>query len=118
MLLQKLENIGNINMANICENKFYISFENTEDKEVLEERFNKLFETELNGEITYIDEGIIEGYFDSKWSFPDEVFKDFFHDLENNGIYMRCLSEEYGCGYVAMNIFRDHYWEEEQNFDL
>ena len=118
MLLQKLENIGNINMANICENKFYVSFENTEVKELLEERFDKLFETELNGEIIYIDESIIEGYFDSKWSFPDEVFENFFHDLENDGIYMRCLSEEYGCGYVAMNIFRDDHWEEEQNFNL
>ncbi len=105
-------------MANICENKFYVSYDNMEIKEQLENKFDKLFETELNGEITYTDEGIIEGYFDSKWDFPDKVFKDFFNDLENNGIYMRCLSEEYGCGYVAMNIFRNDHWEEEQNFNL
>jgi hypothetical protein len=31
---------------------------------------------------------------------------------------MRCLSEEYGCGYVAMNIYDEGRWREEQTFDL
>ena len=32
--------------------------------------------------------------------------------------YFRCLSEEYGCGYVAMNIYTGGHWRDEQCFDL
>ena len=38
--------------------------------------------------------------------------------VEEDDCYFRCLSEEYGCGYVAMNIFKDGEWWNEQCFDL
>ena len=105
-------------MANICENKFYIycSEENTEK---ISNKLEELFSDTLNGEITYEDESIIEGDFDSRWCFPDEIFNDFFEEFEDDeDSYMRCLSEEYGCQLVSMNIYRDGGWTEPQYFDL
>lgn len=105
-------------MANICENKFYIYSSFIEDTEAIVNKLEKLFEEELNGEITYVDEFVIEGYFNSSWMFPDEIFKNFFEEFDDEELYMRCLSEEYGCGLVSMNIYRDGNWEEPQYFNL
>ena len=105
-------------MSNICDNKFLISCEDEEVLEQISNKLEKLFENELEGEITYEDEMIIEGWFDSRWNFPDEIFKNFFDEFNDDTIYMRCLSEEYGCNYVAMNIYKDKSWKSEQTFNL
>ena len=105
-------------MANICDNKFYIF---CEDEGVLNDIIEKLentFGDQLDGEISYSDENMIEGYFDSKWCFPDQIFDDFFNEFDDDSIYMRCLSEEYGCGLVSMNIYTNGQWKEPQCFDL
>ena len=105
-------------MANICENKFYIycSEENTEK---ISNKLEELFSNTLNGEITYEDESIIEGYFDSRWCFPDEIFDNFFDEFaEEETIYMRCLSEEYGNDLVSMNVYSDGSWWEPQYFNF
>lgn len=31
---------------------------------------------------------------------------------------MRCLSIEWGCSYVAMNVYEDGAWRDEQSFDF
>lgn len=103
-------------MSNICDNKFYIY--SKENAEAIDKKLEKLFKEELDGEITYKDECVIEGYFDSRWTFPDEIFENFFEEFEDEELYMRCLSEEYGCGLVSMNIYRDGGWEEPQYFDI
>ena len=105
-------------MSNICDNKFLIYSDNEETVEKLEKKLNNLFEDMLEGSIDYSDMNLLEGYFSSKWTFPHEIFKDFFEEFEDESIYMRCLSEEYGCSYVAMNIYRDNCWKSEQTFDL
>lgn len=105
-------------MANICSNNFYISYDNMEIREQLENKLCKLLEEKLYGEISYTDEGVIEGYFDSKWSFPDYLFNHFFDEFADDSIYMRCLSEEYGMGLVSMNIYSDCHWRNPQYFDL
>lgn len=105
-------------MANICDNKFLISCEDEEVLELISNKLEKLFENELDGGITYVDEGVIEGYFDSKWTFPDEIFDDFFTEFADDTIYMRCLSEEYGCGLVSMNVYSEGSWWEPQYFDF
>ena len=105
-------------MANICDNNFLISFEDENLGELISNKLKKLFEDNFFGEITYEDEGIIEGYFESRWTFPMHIFENFFDEFSNDSIYMRCLSIEYGCGYVAMNIYRDKIWEQEQTFNL
>jgi hypothetical protein len=105
-------------MANICDNKFLISCDNEEVLEQISNKLEKLFEDELEGEITYEDEVIIEGWFDSRWHFPDEIFDDFFTEFADDTIYMRCLSEEYGCGLISMNVYSEGSWWEPQYFDF
>ena len=105
-------------MANICENKFYIycSEENTEK---ISNKLEELFSDTLNGGITYEDESIIEGYFDSRWCFPDEIFNDFFEEFEDDeDLYMRCLSEEWGMNLCSMNIYKNGAWCTPQYFDV
>lgn len=104
-------------MANICSNKFYIFADSKEIIEKIKDKFTKILDTTLEGCIDYCDENIIEGYFDSKWDFPENVFKDFFEEFNDNSIYMRCLSEEYGNELVSMNIY-DGKWREPQYFNL
>lgn len=103
-------------MANICTNTFYIGCKSEKINEAIINKLENLFTTKLDGEVTYIDPLFIEGYFNSKWDFPMYIFKDFFNEFED--VYMRCLSEEYGINYVAMNIYRDGNWLDEQTFDF
>lgn len=105
-------------MANICENKFHIYCDSEAVIEKIVEKLDTLFEDTLDGEISYTSDGVIEGYFDSRWVFPDDIFNDFFEGFEDDSIYMRCLSEEYGCGLVSMNIYVDGQWKEPQYFDV
>ena len=105
-------------MANICENKFLIACDNEEILEKISNKLEELFNDVLDGEITYEDNMIIEGFFDSRWCFPDEAFNNFFTEFEDDSIYMRCLSEEYGCQYVAMNVYKDSSWWEPQTFEF
>jgi hypothetical protein len=51
-----------------------------------------------------------------KEEFNDPIVLEEFKDDEE--LYMRCLSEEYGCQLVSMNIYRDGGWTEPQYFDL
>ena len=105
-------------MANICNNKLLISCENEKVIEQISNKLEKLFEDELEGEITYEDGMIIEGWFDSRWNFPDEIFDDFFTEFADDTIYMRCLSVEYGCGLVSMNVYSDGNWWKPQYFNF
>lgn len=106
-------------MANICENKFYITCDDDEILEKICVKLDRLFQNQhLDGEITYADESFIEGFFDSRWCFPDYLFEGFFEEFADDTIYMRCLSEEYGCGLVSMNIYSNGIWKTPQYFDL
>ena len=106
-------------MANIAENKFLLSFgENCteEDKALVRKRIEEVFEDALEGEIFYDEYDTLEGFFDSRWAFPEEIWEEI---LEDKPIYFRCLTEEYGCGLVSMNIHdEDGLWREPQYFDL
>lgn len=109
-------------MANICDNKFYFTCKENFSKYT--DKLNKILDEQLDGDVTYAeyhddeDGGWMEGYFNSKWCFPEEIFEEFLEDGIDDGVYFRCLSEEYGCDYVAMNIFDDNGWREPQTFDL
>lgn len=105
-------------MANICENKFFISCEDEEIFEKIIDKLNNLFQENLDGEIAWVESGMAEGYFDSRWAFPEDIFDDFFEEFNDDSIYMRCLSEEYGCGLVSMNVYVDCQWKEPQCFNL
>ena len=105
-------------MANVCDNKFLISCEDENIVKQISNKLEKLFEEYLDGEITYEDGGIIEGWFDSRWSFPFDLFEDFFEEFKDDSIYMRCLSEEYGMGLVSMNVYSEGNWWKPQYFNF
>lgn len=105
-------------MSNPCYNEFLISFENEEIGIKINKKLEDLFENKLRGEISYADEGIIEGWFESRWTFPSDIFENFFEEFEDSTIYMRCLSTEWGCCYVAMNVYDNGSWWGEQTFNF
>jgi len=105
-------------MANICDNRFTIACDNEEVLKQISKKLEDLFSDVLDGDITYGQEDFIEGYFESRWCFPDEIFNDFFTEFEDDSIYMRCLSEEYGCGLVSMNVYSEGSWWSPQYFDF
>lgn len=106
-------------MANMCENKCYIYSEN----EDLLNNITSLLEENLdNLDIYSHDDEYIECYFNSKWTFPTETFEKITNTLNTqydiSDLYIRILSEEYGCDYVALNIFTDNEWKDEQTFNF
>lgn len=105
-------------MANICGNNFYVTADSKDTIQQIKDKFETLFVDKLMGDLSWVDDYFLEGYFDSKWVFPMSLFKDLFQDVKDDTLYMRCLSEEYGCGYVAMNIYSNGEWQKEQTFDL
>lgn len=109
-------------MANIAYNEFMFSSENNKQEWV--DKFDKLFEEELDGEITYCsidyypgDTLIIEGYFECKWDFPEEIFVNLIPEDEND-VYFRCITTEFGCGLVSCAIYKNNGWKDMQFFDL
>lgn len=106
-------------MANICNNKFFFCCENNYEKYIglfneLKDQFSYFMFEILDSNDNFCT---IEGEFESKWTFPSDIFENLDFK-EKDGCYFRCLSEEYGCGYVAMNIFKDDEWWDEQCFEL
>lgn len=109
-------------MANICENKFFLSNDGNDElfkkiKYRLIEDISHDSDAKFDGEVLYEDDDFIEGWFDSRWTFPNEYFEEIIPEGTED-IYFRCLSEEYGCCYVAMNVFKDGTWLGEQTFDF
>lgn len=101
-------------MANICSNKFYFECENNFQKYL--DDFKTVLECDIEVGDYYNNGGCCDGWFESRWIFPMTRIKGLFDPKDN--CYFRCLSEEYGCGYVAMNIYEDGEWRDEQCFDL
>lgn len=81
-------------------------------------KLDELFNDELDGHIDYIDENLIEGYFESRLDFSYDVFKHFFDEFNDNSIEMICLSVKWECNVFAMNIYRNKKWEEPQYFNV
>jgi hypothetical protein len=115
-------------MANICQNTFYFECEENYNEWV--NKFQE-FLGQFDGEVTwgtdytdddhpYNGEGAFEGEFESNWTFPWEDFQKLLTEdtPESDHVYFRCLSEEYGNHYVAMNIFSTNHWWDEQTFLL
>lgn len=86
-------------MANICDNTFFAYSECEENLKHIYEFIGEHFDSDLE----YYDGTNVEGYFTSRWVFPEEHMKDMFESMPNKeDIYMRCLSVEYGCLYHAL----------------
>lgn len=96
-------NVNSLYMANICSNKFYAYSNNHNNIEYITKFFEK-WNCYGNAEIIN-SELDIDIDFNSKWSFPEEEMNKLFESIpDKDNIYMRCLSVEYGCDYVA-------YWK-------
>jgi hypothetical protein len=94
-------------MANICDNTFFAHSECEENLKHIYEFIGEHFDSDLE----YYDGTIVEGYFTSRWVFPEELMKDMFEAMPNKeDIYMRCLSVEYGCDYVAYHKCDENGW--------
>lgn len=104
-------------MANQCINKFQLV---TQHVEVLNKV--KKYVEDNYGEITYKGNSrgstILEGIFNSNWVFPFKDFSEILIDNETNHTWFKCLSEEPGNDYIAMNIFTPSQWWDEQTFDM
>lgn len=92
-------------MANICENTLYAASNYEDNLSYIYNYFNDEYKFEWD--LGYYEDDCIELYFFSKWSFPEEEMQKFIKGIPNkDDIYIRCLSVEYGCEYVAF-----HKWE-------
>lgn len=87
-------------MANICDNVLYAYTEDPKNIETIKEFFDSWHDADCE-----IDDCDVDVHFGSKWDFPEKEMRELYEFLPNkNDIYMRCLSVEYGCDYVA-------YWK-------
>lgn len=100
-------------MANMCENKMYIS---TPDSLTFQE-VKAYIADELNGDITweehFEDELQLECYFESRWDFPDKLMQDMTdkHICNTDNLFIRVLSVEECNYYCAFHVFKDGQWK-------
>lgn len=90
-------------MANICENVLYAYSEDEKNLDFIK----KFIEDNFDADVDYCDDNGIDGYFDSRWTFPEEIMEQMIDELPNKKdetLYLRCLSVEYGCLYHALHI--------------
>lgn len=95
-------------MANICTNMFYFASEQAESIQRLSEFLDAHFEWWCNdGDTLYL-----EGEFDSKWAFPEELFADFIAEQlsTDETLYLRILSYEFGCEYASFRVYSEQAW--------
>lgn len=80
-------------MANICTNLFFCSTENKENLKTVE---NYMTDTFGEGWYCYCsDEQMVEGEFESKWSFPENFFERITTELSHDKRFI--------CGFFPMN---------------
>lgn len=85
-------------MANICDNTFYAVSDDENNLTYIAKFLEHTFDcVQINEE-----DFTVEANFYSKWVYPINEMEALFDGLPNKkDIYMRCLSVEYGCDYVA-----------------
>ena len=97
-------------MANICTNQLYLS---TENRVLRDDLINSIRQSFECGDPQMGDEKNFdcEMEFDSRWTFPYEKMYELTKGLpEDNNLYIRVLSYEFGCEYVGFNIYSDGEW--------
>lgn len=95
-------------MSNLCDNIFYAYTEDSKNIEAI-----KNFFKDWDGVADYIDTSSdsVDVKFDSRWCFPEDTMNELYKLIPNKeDIYMRCLSVEYGCDYVAYHKCDKNGW--------
>ena len=101
-------------MANICENRLFLSTENEKNYKFLVE---KIEEQLACYDVSEVEEGkSCEINFESHWTFPNKIFEEITNGIGQDGsLYIRVLSYEFGCDYVGYNIYQDNEWTDKIN---
>ncbi len=98
-------------MANICENTLRVFTDDEDNKNYIVKFMFNTFQCDLEE----VDSNMLEGYFDSKWDFPEELMRELYEGLPNkDDIDMTCLSVEWGCFYCAFHTCDKDGWTIEQ----
>lgn len=98
-------------MANICTNLVYAELKTENNAKY----FDKWLEEEFGYyDIDQVDDYAYDAMIESRWTFPEEQFKEFTDNLPDKveDIYIRCLSYEMGCYYHALWLYEDGEWTE------
>lgn len=96
-------------MANICDNTFHAYSEVAENLKTIKD----FLEGALSADVDWYDLEELDAYFDSKWTFPEEIMQELHEKIpDKEHIYMRCLSVEYGCMYHALWECDEDGWKE------
>jgi len=97
-------------MANICTNQFYLSIKNRQ----LRDTMMRSIEQTINCCDVQSYDGSnfsCEIEFDSRWTFPHKEMEALTKGLpEENDLYIRVLSHEFGCEYIGFNIYASGEW--------
>jgi len=93
-------------MANLCSNDFYAYSEDENNIKTID----NFLKSELYAD-TEVDKTTIDAWFDSKWTFPEELMNQLYEEIPNKeDVYMRCLSVEYGCDYIGYHKCEENGW--------
>ena len=96
-------------MANICTNLVYAELLTKENSDY----FLKWLDDNFSSyDIDTVDEYSYDIILDSRWGFPEEVFKELTDGLPNKDVYIRCLSYEMACYYHSLWVYDDKSWKE------
>jgi hypothetical protein len=97
-------------MANICTNKLWLS---TEDRQLRDRLMNTIRQSFrcVDEQVLDVSDFACEIEFDSRWTFPQKEMEALTKGLpEENDLYIRVLSYEFGCEYVGFNIYTSGEW--------
>ena len=98
-------------MANICTNKLYLS---TKDKQLCDNLIESMMDLFYCSDVQPFENNDVFQYemeFDSNWTFPHKKMEEMTKNLpEDNDLYIRVLSYEFGCEYVGFNIYSGGEW--------
>jgi hypothetical protein len=97
-------------MANICTNKLWLSTEDRQLRDTLVNSIRQSFHC-VDEQLLDSSDFACEIEFDLRWTFPQTEMEALTKGLpEDNDLYIRVLSHEYGCEYVGFNIYTSGEW--------
>ena len=95
-------------MANTCENTMHFYTTSRDNIEYTKKWFNRNLP---QGDVV-ADNDFVDVYFDSKWTFPEELMNKFYQDIPNkDDINIVVLSVEWGCYYCAFHTCDGDDWK-------
>lgn len=92
-------------MANICDNTLRVYSEDYNNIEYIKDFFDS------KGDVEESTNNELNIFFDSKWTFPDDLMDKLYNNLPNKqDINMTCLSVEWGNLYCEFHYCDSDGW--------